>query len=213
VDLNGSKKLKGEKPGKTSVICSPWFLYSRNDLLKGAEIDEGRDKNHNCSRQDPKDHELPDKFEAGTPNIAGIVGFGEAIKYLEKIGFDEIKKHIYDLTFYALDKMRKIDGLEIYGPLDERHLGIENLKEIFPESILIVDGAQLIPHEKIDVKKLGIDFLVFSAHKMLGPSGVGLLYGREEYLEAMEPFLYGGEMIDKVSFDNSTFNQPLEIVF
>jgi len=107
----------------------------------------------------------------------------------------------------------KIVSITGHSNVTGQEIEIENLKEIFPESILISDGAQLIPHEKIDVKKLGIDFLVFSAHKMLGPSGVGLLYGREEYLEAMEPFLYGGEMIDKVSFDNVTSNQPLEIVF
>ncbi|MDK2886667.1 MAG: cysteine desulfurase / selenocysteine lyase [Thermosipho sp. (in: thermotogales)] len=101
----------------------------------------------------------------------------------------------------------KIVSITGHSNVTGQEIEIENLKEIFPESILIVDGAQLIPHEKIDVKKLGIDFLVFSAHKMLGPSGVGLLYGREEYLEAMEPFLYGGEMIDKVSFDNVTFNE------
>lgn len=83
---------------------------------------------------------------------------------------------------------------------------IELIRETFKDSILIIDGAQLIPHEKIDVKKLDIDFLVFSGHKMIAPTGIGVIYGKKELLEKIEPFLYGGEMIDKVTFDDVTFN-------
>lgn len=83
---------------------------------------------------------------------------------------------------------------------------INLIRETFRDSILIIDGAQLIPHEKIDVKKLDIDFLVFSGHKMIAPTGIGVIYGKQELLEKLEPFLYGGEMIDKVTFDDVTFN-------
>ncbi|MEM5872196.1 MAG: aminotransferase class V-fold PLP-dependent enzyme, partial [Candidatus Aenigmatarchaeota archaeon] len=83
---------------------------------------------------------------------------------------------------------------------------INLIRETFRDSILIIDGAQLIPHEKIDVKKLDIDFLVFSGHKMIAPTGIGVIYGKKELLEKLEPFLYGGEMIDKVTFDDVTFN-------
>jgi len=84
---------------------------------------------------------------------------------------------------------------------------LEFVREVFEDAILVVDGAQLVPHKRLDVKDLGLDFLVFSGHKMLGPTGVGVLYGRKDLLEVMEPFLYGGEMIDKVSFEEVTFNE------
>ena len=64
---------------------------------------------------------------------------------------------------------------------------------------LVVDGAQSVPHMAVDVRELGADFLAFSAHKALGPMGIGVLWGRHELLEGMEPFLTGGEMIDSVT--------------
>jgi len=73
---------------------------------------------------------------------------------------------------------------------------------------VIVDGAQAAPHVQIDVQDLGCDFYAVSGHKMYGPSGAGFLYGRYELLEKMEPFLGGGEMIEKVAFDESTFEDP-----
>ncbi|MHB9145875.1 MAG: cysteine desulfurase [Symbiobacteriia bacterium] len=63
---------------------------------------------------------------------------------------------------------------------------------------VMVDGAQSVPHLPVDVQGLDIDWLAFSGHKMLGPTGIGVLYGREELLEAMDPFLFGGEMISRV---------------
>ncbi|SHH36932.1 SufS family cysteine desulfurase [Thermosipho atlanticus] len=86
-------------------------------------------------------------------------------------------------------------------------VNLKMVRNLFPKSIFIVDGAQLIPHDKIDVKDLDIDFLAFSAHKMLGPSGVGVLFGKRKFLEEMEPFMYGGEMIDKVGFEDVSFNE------
>ena len=75
------------------------------------------------------------------------------------------------------------------------------------EALMIVDGAQSVPHMAVDVKKLDADFYAFSGHKMLGPTGVGVLYGKKELLEKMQPFLYGGEMIREVRFDDTTFNE------
>ena len=69
------------------------------------------------------------------------------------------------------------------------------------EALLLVDGAQSVPHIPVDVKELDADFLAFSGHKMLGPTGIGVLYGKKEILEKMEPFHGGGEMIREVSFD------------
>jgi cysteine desulfurase/selenocysteine lyase len=68
-------------------------------------------------------------------------------------------------------------------------------------ALVLVDAAQSVPHEVTDVEALGVDFLAFSGHKMLGPSGVGVLYGREDLLEAMPPFLGGGSMIRRVRLD------------
>ncbi len=68
-------------------------------------------------------------------------------------------------------------------------------------SLVLVDGAQSAPHLPVNVKMLDADFFVFSAHKMLGPTGIGVLFGKESILNDMEPFLYGGEMINEVRYD------------
>lgn len=75
-------------------------------------------------------------------------------------------------------------------------------------AVTLVDGAQATPHEAVDVQALGADFYVLSSHKMYGPTGVGVLYGREELLEKMPPYQGGGEMIDHVSFKGTTFAPP-----
>jgi cysteine desulfurase/selenocysteine lyase len=73
-------------------------------------------------------------------------------------------------------------------------------------ALVLIDGAQSVPHMPVDVQELDCDFLAFSAHKMLGPTGVGVLYGRSELLETMGPFLGGGEMIRRVRLEESTWN-------
>ena len=72
---------------------------------------------------------------------------------------------------------------------------------------MVVDGAQSLPHMKVDVQDLDVDFLAFSGHKMLGPTGIGILFGKMELLERMNPLEYGGEMIDFVELDHSTFKE------
>ena len=74
-------------------------------------------------------------------------------------------------------------------------------------ALLIVDGAQGAAHKKIDVKNLGCDFYAFSGHKMLGPTGSGVLWGKYELLDKMDPFMGGGEMIDKVTMTTATWNE------
>ena len=72
---------------------------------------------------------------------------------------------------------------------------------------VLIDGAQAIHHTKVDVKELDCDFYCFSAHKMYGPTGVGVLYGKEELLNAMPPYQSGGDMIKTVTFEKTTYNE------
>ncbi len=74
-------------------------------------------------------------------------------------------------------------------------------------ALVLVDAAQSVPHHPVDVKKLDCDFLVASGHKMLAPFGIGFLYGRGKLLEDMEPFNYGGDMIESVTLEKSTWNE------
>ena len=91
-------------------------------------------------------------------------------------------------------------------------LGIINpIKEIIRKSHIVgakvlIDGAQSIQHEKIDLQELDCDFFVFSGHKVYGPTGIGVLYGKSELLNIMPPYQGGGDMIEKVSFEKTTFN-------
>ena len=72
----------------------------------------------------------------------------------------------------------------------------------------VVDGAQSVPHFAVDVQDLDCDFLAFSGHKVYGPTGVGVLYGKEEWLDRLPPYQGGGEMIERVSFEKTTFERP-----
>lgn len=72
---------------------------------------------------------------------------------------------------------------------------------------VLIDAAQSVQHAKVDVRKMDCDFLVFSSHKVYGPTGVGVLYGKEEWLNALPPYQGGGEMIENVTFDKTTFNK------
>ena len=74
------------------------------------------------------------------------------------------------------------------------------------DALIFADGAQAVPNRPVDVQDLGVDFYAFSGHKMAGPTGIGCLYGREELLDSMEPFLYGGDMIESVTFETSEWN-------
>lgn len=72
---------------------------------------------------------------------------------------------------------------------------------------VMIDGAQSVPHQKVDVQDLDADFFAFSGHKIYGPTGVGVFYGKEEWLDKLPPYQGGGEMIQSVSFEKTTFNE------
>lgn len=77
-------------------------------------------------------------------------------------------------------------------------------------ALVMLDGAQSVPHKEIDVHKLGIDFIAFSTHKMLGPSGFGVLYGKYELLEKLSPFLVGGDTVENTTYDSCVMMKPPE---
>ncbi len=95
-------------------------------------------------------------------------------------------------------------------------LGVENNVRLMASiahengAVMVVDGAQSVPHLQVDVQKLGCDFFVFSAHKLFGPMGIGVLWARRDLLEAMPPLLTGGEMIDSVTETDATWAQVPE---
>jgi len=72
-------------------------------------------------------------------------------------------------------------------------------------AFVVIDGSQAVAHMKVDVQSLGCDFYVFSGHKLYGPTGIGALYGKKEHLESMPPYQGGGDMIDSVSFEKTTY--------
>ena len=93
----------------------------------------------------------------------------------------------------------------VFGTINPIKNIIDKVKDM--GVITLIDGAQAVPHLEVDLSELDPDFYVFSGHKILGPTGVGVLIGRNELLEEMEPFMGGGEMINKVSMQDATWNE------
>ncbi len=92
----------------------------------------------------------------------------------------------------------------VFGTVNPINEIIDEAKKV--DAITVIDGAQAVPHMKVDIEDLDCDFYAFSGHKMLGPTGVGVLIGRKNILEKMDPFMGGGEMINTVNMDKSTWN-------
>jgi cysteine desulfurase/selenocysteine lyase len=93
----------------------------------------------------------------------------------------------------------------VIGTINPIERIVKKVKSRNPDCLVLVDAAQAVPHMPVNVTLWGSDFVAFSSHKMLGPTGVGVLWGKYEILEAMDPFLYGGEMIEEVRQDDSVF--------
>lgn len=104
------------------------------------------------------------------------------------------------VRFFALTHMSNVLGT--INPVKEI---ISLVRRLSPETIIAVDAAQSVPHFKVDVKDLDVDFLTFSGHKMFGPTGIGVLYGKQENLEFFEPYFRGGGMIKKVERESATW--------
>ncbi len=131
---------------------------------------------------------------------------GAKIRFLEIDGNGELKlQQLQQL----INKKTKIVAFthvsNVLGTINPAQEIITAAKEA--GALTVVDAAQSVPHMPVNVKELGCDFLTFSAHKMLGPTGIGVLYGKRELLEKMEPALYGGDMISEVSFEDAKWNE------
>ncbi|PNR92300.1 SufS family cysteine desulfurase [Petrotoga sp. 9PWA.NaAc.5.4] len=132
--------------------------------------------------------------------------FNIRVKYYQAkngiFNFDDYLTYISHKTrVISITAVSNVTGQVI--PIEEL---ISKVRQIRKDIIIVVDGAQSVPHLPTNVKKMDADFLVFSGHKMLGPTGVGVLFGKKEYLNKINPFLFGGEMIDKVTTKDTSFN-------
>ena len=141
--------------------------------------------------------------------LAEEVGATFKIIDIDEDGNLEFKIQNSELLKQIITKKTKILTLtyvsNVLGTINPIKEIISIAKSINPNIIAIIDAAQAVPHLKIDVQELGADFIVFSSHKMLGPTGVGVLWGKEKILKDMYPFMYGGDMIDEVYVDRTTF--------
>ncbi|MET1181264.1 cysteine desulfurase [Peribacillus simplex] len=131
---------------------------------------------------------------------------GAILKYIPlqedcTISLDDVRATITDAT-KIVSIMQVSNVLGVINPVKE-------IAKIAHEhgAVMVVDGAQSTPHLKVDVRDLDCDFFAFSGHKMVGPTGIGVLYGKKELLEKMEPIEFGGEMIDFVGLQESTWKE------
>jgi cysteine desulfurase/selenocysteine lyase len=116
---------------------------------------------------------------------------------------------------YILDKLDALlDGAKLVAlaQVSNTFGSFAPLEYIVPRAkavgaVVLIDGAQSLPHLRVDVQALGVDFFVASAHKMCGPTGIGFLWGRRALLEAMPPFMTGGDMINRVTYTHTTYNE------
>lgn len=144
--------------------------------------------------------------------LAGEVGATFKVIDINEEGYLNLGSDKFKVLEQIITKKTKILTLtlvsNVLGTINPVKEIIRATKKINPNIITIVDAAQAVPHQKIDVQDLGADFIVFSSHKMLGPTGVGVLWGKEKLLQEMYPFMYGGDMISEVYIDRSTYKDP-----
>ena len=134
-----------------------------------------------------------------------------AAKYNLKINYVNVSES-FELDFDHLESLLN-KNTRVVSIVGESNISgmlpdikkINTLVKEKTDAVYIVDGAQLVPHRKIDVQDLGIDFLCVSGHKMLGPTGIGVVWGRKDLLENLDPVYGGGDMIEEVFYDTATW--------
>ena len=131
---------------------------------------------------------------------------GIVIKVIPMNDKGELLQDAYKLLFS--EKTKLVCVMHVSNVLGTVNPVKEMIAEAHAHGVpVLVDGAQSVPHMKVDVQDLDADFFAFSGHKVYGPTGVGVLYGKEEWLDKLPPYQGGGEMIQSVSFEKTTFNE------
>ena len=175
--------------GTTESINLVAYAWARNNLKPGDEI-------------------LLTEMEHHSNLIPWQICSQETGAVLKHIPFDEngeLELSQHEKLFTDKTKLVSIiHQSNVFGTINPVKDIIEMAKGV--GAVTLIDAAQSVPHQKVDVQDLDCDFLAFSGHKMLGPTGVGVLYGKPEILEEMPPFMSGGEMIRTVSLNESTWN-------
>lgn len=119
---------------------------------------------------------------------------------------------VLDMEAYSrllTDKTKLVSAAHVSNVLGTINPVREIIKQAHERGIpVMLDGAQSVPHFKVDVQDLDCEFMAFSGHKVYGPTGIGILYGKEEWLDKLPPYQGGGEMIETVSFSGTTFERP-----
>ena len=184
--------------------------YSSDEIIFTKGCTEGFNflANSICKELNPGDEIILSEIE----HHANIIPWQMAAeKYNLKINYINITESFdLDLDHFESLLSAKTKVVSIVGESNMSGMlpDIQKLNSLIKEktdALYIVDGAQLVPHRKIDVQELGIDFICVSGHKMLGPTGIGVVWGRKELLEKLDPVYGGGDMIEEVFYDSATW--------
>ena len=131
---------------------------------------------------------------------------GAILKVIELNDAGELQEGAFEQLLSKNTKVVAVTHVSnVLGTINPVKNIIEKAKSV--GAITLIDGAQAVPHFMVDVQALDCDFYVFSAHKLFGPTGIGVLYGKEEQLNALPPYQGGGEMIERVTFEKTTYNE------
>ena len=198
-------------------------------------FDETREEVRKFINAESKDEIIFTKGTTDSLNFLAL-SFGELLKEGDEVIISEMEHHANFVPWQILRDRKKVKlkmiPVDERGELDfdefkkklnaktklvsitwiSNLLGtVNDIKKYIDEAhkagaLVSIDGAQAVPHLKVDVRKYDIDFFSFSAHKMYGPTGVGVFYGKKKLLEKMPPVFGGGDMIDKVTFEKTTYN-------
>ena len=184
--------------------------YSSDEIIFTKGCTEGFNflANAICKNLNPGDEIILSEIE----HHANIIPWQMAAeKYNLKINYVNITESFeldIDNLEGLLSKNTKVVSIVGESNISGMLPNIKKINSLIKEktdAVYIVDGAQLVPHRKIDVQDLGIDFLCVSGHKMLGPTGIGVVWGRKELLENLDPVYGGGDMIEEVFYDTATW--------